>query len=86
MRPLRRVNRATTDGRLAREVQEMQAPPRGQGGQQLALRWNQELGIGSLAYAACNKNSTFTASNGKTMAPLSVRSSTPAASNAVTSV
>ncbi|MBK7674694.1 MAG: DUF4338 domain-containing protein [Candidatus Accumulibacter sp.] len=38
-----------------------------------------------LLYAARNKNSTFTASNGKTMRPSSVRSSTPALSNAVTS-
>jgi hypothetical protein len=36
-------------------------------------------------YAACNKNSTFTASNGKTMRPSSVRSSIPASSSAVTS-
>ena len=36
-------------------------------------------------YAACNRNSTFTASYGKTMRPLSLRSRTPAFSNAVTS-
>jgi len=36
-------------------------------------------------YAARNKNSTFTASNGKTMRPASVRSRTPALRSAVTS-
>jgi hypothetical protein len=36
-------------------------------------------------YAACNKNSTFTASNGKMIRPSSVRSRTPALSSAVTS-
>ena len=38
-----------------------------------------------LTYAACNMNSTFTASNGKMMRPSSVRSSTPAFNRAVTS-
>ncbi len=40
----RRVNRATADGRLAREVQHRQRAPRGQGGQPLALRLNDQLG------------------------------------------
>ena len=41
----RRVNRATTGGRLAREVQHRQRAPRGQGGQPLALRLNDQLGV-----------------------------------------
>jgi len=35
-------------------------------------------------YAACNRNSTFKASNGKMTRPSSVRSRTPALSNALT--
>lgn len=41
----RRVNRATTGGRLAREVQDRQRAPRGQGGQPLTLRLNDQLGL-----------------------------------------
>ena len=41
----RRVNRETTDGRLARAAQHRQEAPRGQGGQPLALRLNDQLGL-----------------------------------------
>ncbi len=45
MKAQRRVNRVTTGGRLAREAQDMHTAPRGQGGQPLALRLNDQLGV-----------------------------------------
>jgi hypothetical protein len=43
----RRVNRETTGGRLAREAQDRQEAPRWQGGQPLALRLDDQLGVTS---------------------------------------
>ena len=40
-----------TGGRLAREAQDRQSAPRGQGGQPLALRLNDELGVTLLVRA-----------------------------------
>ena len=62
------------------------AKERVKGARLFSYRLNGWFGPGTLPpYAACNRNSTFTASKGKTICPSSVRSRTPALSNAVTS-